>query len=148
MWYSNLEETFLSRHVLHQHWYTCPISWPMYRNPQTHKSFDCCLRHFRISITFAIKVVFSPPETGNISSWISFTLTPFSHKKRTTERCSLVEYPQARSPFWLLKPASEHAHACLLPRLSCSWTVLLPSDTNVLYNCFTSICDLFTDCSS
>jgi hypothetical protein len=36
---------------------------------------------------------------------------------------------QARSPFWLLKPASEHAHARLLPRLSWSWTVLLPSDT-------------------
>jgi hypothetical protein len=35
---------------------------------------------------------------------------------------------QLRSPFWLLKPASEHAHARLLPRLSRSWTVLLPSD--------------------
>jgi hypothetical protein len=35
---------------------------------------------------------------------------------------------QARSPFWLLKTASEHAHAHLLPRLSWSWTVLLPSD--------------------
>jgi hypothetical protein len=28
-----------------------------------------------------------------------------------------------------LKPASEHAHARLLPILSSSWTVLLPSDT-------------------
>jgi hypothetical protein len=36
----------------------------------------------------------------------------------------------AWSPFWLLKPASEHVHACLLPRLSWSWTVLLHSDTN------------------
>jgi hypothetical protein len=36
---------------------------------------------------------------------------------------------QARSPFWLLKPISEHVHARLLPRLSWSWTVLLPSDT-------------------
>jgi hypothetical protein len=41
---------------------------------------------------------------------------------------------QARSPFWLLKPASEHAHARLLPRVSWSWTVLLPitSTTAVL----------------
>jgi hypothetical protein len=40
--------------------------------------------------------------------------------------------PQARSPFWPLKPAPEHAHAHarLLPRLSWSWTVLLPSDTH------------------
>jgi hypothetical protein len=27
-------------------------------------------------------------------------------------------HPQARSPFWLLKPVSEHARARLLPRLS------------------------------
>jgi hypothetical protein len=33
-------------------------------------------------------------------------------------------------PFWLLKPASEHSHARLLPRLSWKWTVLLPSDTH------------------
>jgi hypothetical protein len=37
--------------------------------------------------------------------------------------------PQVRSSFWLLKPASEHAHARLLPRLSWSWNVLLPNDT-------------------
>jgi hypothetical protein len=30
----------------------------------------------------------------------------------------------------MLKPASEHAHARLLPRLSWSWTVLLGSDTH------------------
>jgi hypothetical protein len=35
---------------------------------------------------------------------------------------------QAQSPLWLLKPASEHAQARLLSRLSRSWTVLLPSD--------------------
>jgi hypothetical protein len=29
-----------------------------------------------------------------------------------------------------VKPASEYAHVYLLPRLSWSWTVLLPSDTN------------------
>jgi hypothetical protein len=37
--------------------------------------------------------------------------------------------PQARSPFWLLKPPSDQEHARLLPRLSWSWTALLPSDT-------------------
>jgi hypothetical protein len=37
--------------------------------------------------------------------------------------------PQLWSTFWLLKTASEHEHARLLPRLSWSWTVLLPSDT-------------------
>jgi hypothetical protein len=52
----------------------------------------------------------------------------FCSQKRTTERCSSVVYLQARSPFWLLIPASEHAHVRLPSRLSCSWTVLLPSD--------------------
>jgi hypothetical protein len=39
--------------------------------------------------------------------------------------------PSSTSPFWLLKPDSDHAHARLLPRLSWSWTVLLPSDTHI-----------------
>jgi hypothetical protein len=56
----------------------------------------------------------------------------FPNKKRTTELCSLVLYtPQAQSPFWLPKPASEHAHARLLTRLSWSCPVLLlPDDTH------------------
>jgi hypothetical protein len=37
---------------------------------------------------------------------------------------------QARSAFWLLKPASEHTHVLLLLRLSRSWTVLRPIDTH------------------
>jgi hypothetical protein len=39
---------------------------------------------------------------------------------------------QARSPFLLLKPASECAHAHLLRRLSWICSVLLPSDTKTL----------------
>jgi hypothetical protein len=31
------KKTFISRHVLHQHWYTCPIALPMRRNLQ-HRS--------------------------------------------------------------------------------------------------------------
>jgi hypothetical protein len=57
--------------------------------------------------------------------WIEFLST----KNAKQNVCSSVLYPKARSPFWLLKPASEHEHARLLPRLSWSWTVLLPSDT-------------------
>jgi hypothetical protein len=51
-------------------------------------------------------------------------------KERTTEHCTTVVHPQARSPFWLLKSAFEREHARLLPRLSWSWTVLLSSDTH------------------
>jgi hypothetical protein len=38
MWCSNLGgKTYISRHNLHQHWYTCPIALPVRRNPQ-HRS--------------------------------------------------------------------------------------------------------------
>jgi hypothetical protein len=51
--------------------------------------------------------------------------------KNAQQNAAVQQYtPQTRSSFWLLKPASEHAHARLLPRLSWSWTVLLPSDTH------------------
>jgi hypothetical protein len=56
---------------------------------------------------------------------------PFANKERTTERCSSIVHPRARSPFLLLKPVSEHAHACQLSRLSRSWVaLLLSSDTH------------------
>jgi hypothetical protein len=55
----------------------------------------------------------------------------FSPQKPAQQGTALRYYtPQTRSPFWLLNPASEHAHASLLPRLSWSWTVLLRSDTH------------------
>jgi hypothetical protein len=51
-------------------------------------------------------------------------------KENAPQNAALRYYtPQAQSPFWLLKPASEHGHARLLTWLSWSWTVLLPSDT-------------------
>jgi hypothetical protein len=34
MWYSNLGKTFISRHILHQHWYTCSIILTVRQNPQ------------------------------------------------------------------------------------------------------------------
>jgi hypothetical protein len=39
MWYSNLEtKTIICSHILHQHWYSCPIALSVRRNPQ-HRSF-------------------------------------------------------------------------------------------------------------
>jgi hypothetical protein len=56
----------------------------------------------------------------------------FCLQKKTYNRTLLFGStpPKARSPFWLSKPASEHAHERLLPRLSWSWTVLPPTDTH------------------
>jgi hypothetical protein len=59
------------------------------------------------------------------------SIVSFSPQKIAQQNAALRQYtPQAWSPLWLLKPASEQASARLLPRLSWSWTVLLPNDTH------------------
>jgi hypothetical protein len=51
-------------------------------------------------------------------------------KKRTPERCSSVVCFATTIAISLMKSASEYAHGRLLPRLSWSWTVLLPIGTH------------------
>jgi hypothetical protein len=50
--------------------------------------------------------------------------------KNAQQNVAPVVHPQTWSPFWLLKPASEHVHVHIYRWLSWSWTVLLPSDTH------------------
>jgi hypothetical protein len=138
MWYSKLgKNLFLDI-------FSTNIDTPsLYQCVETHstESFrllsqplpHLCFNLFVIIETFATQLSASLRDkhfalwTGNISLWISFCP---QKKNRTTERCSSVVYTQARSPFWLLKPTSEHIHTLLLPGPSWSWTVLLPSDTH------------------
>jgi hypothetical protein len=49
--YEYFIKTFISRHILHQHWYTFTIALPVRRNPQHRNLFDCCLSHFRTSVS-------------------------------------------------------------------------------------------------
>jgi hypothetical protein len=87
--------------------------------------------NFSTQLWAALRDKHFPPQTENISFLISFALSPFAHKKVAHQNAALRWYTrQSRPPFWLLKPASEHAHARLPPRLSWSCTVLLPSDTH------------------
>jgi hypothetical protein len=58
----NLKKKFISRHILHQHWYTCPIALPIRRNPQHRSIFDCCLSHFRISVSTSSSAKRLPPS--------------------------------------------------------------------------------------
>jgi hypothetical protein len=103
------------------------------------KSFDCCLSHFRfnlfvISETFVNKV--EPHYATNTSQikqetfiyeyplhWVPLPI------KNKHNRMLLLRSTHLKA-FWLLKPASEHAHARLLTVMSWSWTVLLPGDTH------------------
>jgi hypothetical protein len=47
----------------------------------------------------------------------------------TADRCSSVIHSSSTVAILILKPASEHEHARLLPRVLWSWTVLLHADT-------------------
>jgi hypothetical protein len=63
-------------------------------------------------------------------------------KKRITERCSSVVYSSSMVAILTTEPAPEHAH--VLPRLSWSWTVLLPSDILVHRKSITSTTAVLT----
>jgi hypothetical protein len=130
------------------HWYTCPIAFPVRRNPQNRSllvvvsfpTWSGIICHFwtplRISrpsceLPYATNTSNCKQETFLWESSLHWVLLPT--KKRKTERPSSVLHSSSTVSFWLLKPATSYAHACLLPRLSWSWTVLLPSDTHRKY---------------
>jgi hypothetical protein len=101
MWYSNLKKTFISQHILHQHWYTCPITLPVRRNLQhgslltvsatftpgqaLSATFDRPWENFSTHLWIALQDKHLRQYTGSISLWISFALSPFAHKKDKTE---------------------------------------------------------------
>jgi hypothetical protein len=65
MWYSKLDETFVSRPILHHHSYTCPIALPVRRNPQ-HRCHLTVLSHIRTS------VYTSSPSAKHLPPWGQF----------------------------------------------------------------------------
>jgi hypothetical protein len=136
--------------------YTCPIALPVRRNPQHRNLFDCCLSHFRTSDSMSSSLAERLPPSCELLSATLLTANRnhfYMNILCTESFCpqkdsALRQYsPKTRSPFWLLKPASEHSHARVtltftlwgkiilntkkglgLPR---SWTVLLPTDTDI-----------------
>jgi hypothetical protein len=102
MWYSNLEKAFISRHILHQRWYTSLIALPVRRNPQ-HRSLLTVvsaisappfqpLRHQRYVCHPAVNRFMRwtlPTVNRKISLWISFALSPFAHKKKNKRKLLL-----------------------------------------------------------
>jgi hypothetical protein len=93
------KKTFISRHILHQHWYTCPNALPERRNLQLRNLLTVVsaisappfqhLRHQRNVCHqggTALRDKHFPPQTRNTYLSISFALSPFAHKKSTSER--------------------------------------------------------------
>jgi hypothetical protein len=76
----------------------------------------------------------------------------FCPQKHTTERYCSVVHSLSTVAVLTTETSLWTWHACLLPRLSWSWTVLPPSDAHrkpitSVNSCFTFVCDLFTDIS-
>jgi hypothetical protein len=92
------EKKFISRHILHQHWYTCPIALPVRRNPQ-HRSLltvvtatsappfqhqrNICHRYgnFSTQLWTSLRDKHFPLQTEHIYLWMSFASSPFTHSK-------------------------------------------------------------------
>jgi hypothetical protein len=71
-----------SRHILHQHWYTCPIVLSVRRNPQNRSLFDSCLSHFRTSVSTSSSSAKRLP-----TSCEPLYATNTSHRKQETFLC-------------------------------------------------------------
>jgi hypothetical protein len=139
----NWKTTFISRHILHQHWYTCPIALPVRRNPQHRRLLTVVsatfappfqlLRHQRNVCHLVVKrftrCKFPTVNRKYFLMNITYIDAFCQQNKRTTESCSSLIQCSSTFAIWLLKSASEHYHALLLPRQSWSWTMLLPGDT-------------------
>jgi hypothetical protein len=113
----NCIKTYTSRRILNQHWYTRPIA-----NAFKPLRLQRNLRH---PILNRFKSQTLPTVNRKHFFTNNLCIESFCPQKRTSNAALRA----ARSPFWLLKPVSEHEHARLLPRMSWSWTVLLPSVT-------------------
>jgi hypothetical protein len=91
---SQMDIKLISRHILHQHWYSCPVTLPVHRNPTSapgrapSAAFECSWENFSSQLWTALRYKHFPPRIGNISVWIFVALRPFAHKNNTTERWS------------------------------------------------------------
>jgi hypothetical protein len=79
--------------------------------------FRASLREFLDPVVNRLRDKHFPPQEGNISLWISYAKIPFVHKNHTVEHCFSVVHPSSTVAILTAEPASEHAHARLLPRI-------------------------------
>jgi hypothetical protein len=96
MWYSNLwkKKKIITRHILHQHWYTCRVALPTCPKPAAKKKvfFDCCFSHFHTSVStsYTTNTSHRKQETFLYEYHLYWALLPT--KKSITERFSSVVY--------------------------------------------------------
>jgi hypothetical protein len=88
MRYSNLVKTFISRNILHQTWYTCPVGLPVHWNPQ-HRMLLTVASATSAS-RLASPATFERPWENFSTAVNGFTRQTFRTRKH---EASLYEYP-------------------------------------------------------
>jgi hypothetical protein len=155
MWYSVLEKNIYSSTILHQHWYTCPITLPVRRNPQHIR----CLSHFHTplqphrhqrNVCHPVVNSFTWRTLPSEQEWlIFFALSHLTTKTHNSTlhfgitHSSTVAILTTETSLWTC------ACACAtktVMNLDCAATEWYTHKTYyVHYSCFTSICALYTD---
>jgi hypothetical protein len=130
------KETFVSRHILHQHWYTCSSALQVRRDPQDKSILTVVsaisasqfqlFRHQR-NVCHQVMKSFTRQTLKEKHSFMNiFWNVPLrpqeTHNRRLFFGDILLE---ARSPFWLLKQASEHAYMRLVPIPFLLWKIIV-----------------------
>jgi hypothetical protein len=137
MWYSNLKKkTFISWHILRQHWYTCPITLLVCRNPQ-YRSL--------LAVVSATSVPSFQPlcqtfQGGNFLTqlWTALHDKHLDHKQETF----LYENPL----HWVLLSTHKKKHIteyCFVVIHSSSTVAILTTET-ILWSCAYAFC--YLDC--
>jgi hypothetical protein len=161
-----MEKTSISRHILHRHWYTCPIALPFRRNPQhasfwllsqplPHLRFIICdfrtfLREFFDPVVNRFTRQTLPTINRKHFLWTSFALSPFVHKKKTHNRTLLfVSILKHRRHFnYWNQPLNMRMRVFYLDCHEAGLCCYLVIHIGVHCSCFTSIYALFTDSPS
>jgi hypothetical protein len=113
---------YISRRILHQHWYTCPIVLPVRRNLQHRSLFDYCLSHFRTwpGIVCDFRT--------SLTEFVDPVVNRFKRQTLPTVNRIYFFMNILCIESFCLPPKSAKQNS--VPRLLWSWTVLLPSDTH------------------
>jgi hypothetical protein len=164
MWYSNPEKTFISPHILHQHWRTSPVALPVRRNPQ-HRSLLTVVSAFSTSVSTSSTSAKRLPTRGKRFKRQTLSIVNRKHffmnilctqsfcSQKTHNRTLLFgsihlklgRYFEYRNQLLNLRLRVCYLE-CHEAGLCCYLVIHIENlQYYVHYSCCTSICDLFTD---
>jgi hypothetical protein len=159
------EKNIFSQHILHQHWYTCPIALPVRRKPQ-HRSLLTVISatsdlRFNRFVLERISPLSCEPLYATNTSFMNSLLKHFfmniiyiesfcPQKRRTTKHCSPIIYSSSKvtiltteTSLWICACASATCHEA---GLFCYLAIYIDDLLRPLQLCYLHFSDLFTEC--